>query len=146
MEKICNGGIRKGGLGHGVGMGDDVGWDLCGFDRHQTPRYALPGSPRMLNVSTPLCSSLSAMTAPQKISHHSRPSDDAIEAIIHHATSSRQDLRPLRDTRTQLFVGNVFPPPVVRLLSCLTPPSAPLQSSLARPQRSLPQSRHRLAR
>src|SRR5437016_5556148 len=40
------------------------------------------------------------------------PTDDAIEAIIQHATSARPspssaDGRPLRDTRTQLFVGNV---------------------------------------
>ncbi|PPR06524.1 hypothetical protein CVT24_001443 [Panaeolus cyanescens] len=40
-----------------------------------------------------------------------KPTDDAIEAIIHHATSSRPspDPRslPPKDTRTQLFVGNL---------------------------------------
>ncbi|KAF9051654.1 hypothetical protein BJ165DRAFT_1340519 [Panaeolus papilionaceus] len=40
-----------------------------------------------------------------------KPTDDAIEAIIHHATSSRPspDPRslPAKDTRTQLFVGNL---------------------------------------
>lgn len=35
------------------------------------------------------------------------PTDDAIEAIIQQATSARPSERPLRDTRTQLFVGNV---------------------------------------
>lgn len=44
--------------------------------------------------------------------HHDsfqHPSDDAIEAIIHHATNNSHphDGRPYRDTRTQLFVGNV---------------------------------------
>ena len=40
-----------------------------------------------------------------------RPSDDAIEAIIQQATSAAPYSRPggpLRDTRTQLFVGNVL--------------------------------------
>lgn len=39
------------------------------------------------------------------------PTDDAIEAVIQHATAARgpADPRPLRDTRTQLFVGNVRP-------------------------------------
>ena len=39
---------------------------------------------------------------------HVHPTDDAIEAIIQQATAARSgDSRPLRDTRTQLFVGNV---------------------------------------
>jgi hypothetical protein len=41
----------------------------------------------------------------------SNPSDDAIEAIIQQATSAAPYSRPggpLRDTRTQLFVGNVL--------------------------------------
>lgn len=41
------------------------------------------------------------------------PTNDAIEAIIQMATSSEisqdsRSLAPLRDTRTQLFVGNVW--------------------------------------
>lgn len=65
----------------------------------------------MLNVSSDPCSSSSPMTASQQSAQRlTDPSDDAIEAIIHHATSYRQDLRPLRDTRTQLFVGNVLSP------------------------------------
>lgn len=40
------------------------------------------------------------------------PSDDAIEAIIQQATSAAtpypRPAGPLRDTRTQLFVGNVL--------------------------------------
>ncbi|PPQ81935.1 hypothetical protein CVT25_013783 [Psilocybe cyanescens] len=37
------------------------------------------------------------------------PTDDAIEAVILQATSARQaaEVRPLRDTRTQLFIGNL---------------------------------------
>jgi hypothetical protein len=40
------------------------------------------------------------------------PTDDDIEAIIQMATSARPSSRvsPLKDTRTQLFVGNVRPP------------------------------------
>lgn len=38
----------------------------------------------------------------------STPTDDAIEALIQQATSAKpSEGRPLRDTRTQLFVGNV---------------------------------------
>jgi hypothetical protein len=39
------------------------------------------------------------------------PTDDAIEAVIQQATSAAPYSRPasgLRDTRTQLFVGNVL--------------------------------------
>ena len=38
----------------------------------------------------------------------SNPTDDAIEAIIQQATSNAPLRSPLRDTRTQLFVGNVL--------------------------------------
>ncbi|KAF9530170.1 hypothetical protein CPB83DRAFT_763507 [Crepidotus variabilis] len=55
---------------------------------------------------------LSSQTQPQPTTPTittTRPTDDAIEALIHHATTSRPHLenRPLRDTRTQLFVGNL---------------------------------------
>ena len=40
----------------------------------------------------------------------SHPTDDAIEAVIQQATATAPYSRsaPLRDTRTQLFVGNVI--------------------------------------
>jgi len=45
---------------------------------------------------------------PSPTQTHVHPTDDAIEAIIQQATAARSgDSRPLRDTRTQLFVGNV---------------------------------------
>jgi len=45
---------------------------------------------------------------PSPTQTHIHPTDDAIEAIIQQATAARSgDSRPLRDTRTQLFVGNV---------------------------------------
>lgn len=52
-------------------------------------------------------------SAPGPASHSqtSPPTDDVIEAVIQQATSARAtpDGRPLRDTRTQLFIGNVRP-------------------------------------
>jgi len=45
---------------------------------------------------------------PSPTQTHVHPTDDAIEAIIQQATAARSgDSRPLKDTRTQLFVGNV---------------------------------------
>jgi len=45
---------------------------------------------------------------PSPTQTHVHPTDDVIEAIIQQATAARSgDSRPLRDTRTQLFVGNV---------------------------------------
>ena len=66
-------------------------------------------------------------TPPRASTSPRPPTDDAIEAIIQQATSARPspDGRPLRDTRTQLFVGNVrlrflfwFPPLPLTASSC----------------------------
>lgn len=54
--------------------------------------------------------------SPPRLIHPSEfpgPTNDDIEAVIQMATSSRQSqdsrqLAPLRDTRAQLFVGNVW--------------------------------------
>jgi hypothetical protein len=73
----------------------------------------------------------------------SAPTNDDIEAVIKMATSSHPSIdRPLRDTRTQLFVGNVralFPPRPPAHPSRL----APLSRPLAGPQRSLSPCRNR---
>ena len=60
------------------------------------------------------------------------PTDDAIEAVIQHATSNApyaaRSSVPLRDTRTQLFVGNVLLFFFFRFLALLCPSSLSLAS------------------
>lgn len=76
------------------------------------------GSPRLASVRRRISPSIPQLTLPQPSPQQSSPdhpsptrstpTNDDIEAVIKMATSSHPSLdRPLRDTRTQLFVGNV---------------------------------------
>lgn len=75
-------------------------------------------NPTQNQQSTPASASASA-PAPAS---QAPPTDDVIEAIIQQATSARAtpDGRPLRDTRTQLFVGNVCQVGLFRWIRALT--------------------------
>ena len=80
---------------------------------------------------------------PSPTQTHVHPTDDAIEAIIQQATAARSgDSRPLRDTRTQLFVGNVRSVSSFLVRWSYSFLLAPLPRPLARPQRPLPKGWH----
>ena len=87
------------------------------------------------------------LPSPKSPSPPPQPSNDDIEAVIQMATSAGQtpDGRsiPIKDTRIQLFVGNVFGS--LCLLVGANQPSVALQSSVAGSQRSFPSCRHRSA-
>jgi hypothetical protein len=69
-----------------------------------------PCSPTPSSASAPASASSSHFLPPPPLPVHPPPTSDQIDAVIQQATSSvSSDGRhfPLKDTRTQLFVGNV---------------------------------------
>jgi len=89
-----------------------------------------PSMPRARHSCLPQPSPPTSPPPEHSAPSRSTPTNDDIEAVIKLATSSLPSIdRPLRDTRTQLFVGNVRDPSPSNLPTPSIPFSSPIASA-----------------